>query len=65
MSEPSFVIDADPIIPTGVPATSDQVAAMIADPDLPITEAVVPLLVEEQQPTPQQLSQAEAATEPA
>jgi hypothetical protein len=45
-----FVLDVDPLIPTGVPATAEQVAAMIADPEHPLTEAALPLLVEWQQP---------------
>jgi hypothetical protein len=45
-----FVLDVDPLIPTGVPATVEQVEAMIADPESPVTEEIVPLLVEWQQP---------------
>lgn len=58
--QPVFVLDADPLIPTGVAATAEQVAAMIADPDSPVTEATVPLLVPEQQPTPEQVEAAAA-----
>lgn len=48
-----FILDADPIIPTGVPATPVQVAAMVIDPDNPLTVESIPLLVEAQQPSPE------------
>jgi hypothetical protein len=57
MSEP-FILDADPIIPTGVPATPEQVAAMVVDPASVVTEDVIPLLVGEQQPTPEMIQAA-------
>ena len=53
-----FILDQDPIIPTGVPATREQVAAMIADPDMPVTEDTIPLLDKAQRPTPTQLAAA-------
>ena len=56
---PDFILDADPLIPTGIPATPEQVAAMIADPDLPITEDTIPLLAEQQQPTPEMIEEAQ------
>ena len=43
-----FVIDADVFIPTGVPATTEQVAALVADGTLPAEK--VTDLVPEQQP---------------
>jgi hypothetical protein len=61
MSEPAFILDADPIIPTGIPATAEQVAAMVADPTSPVTEDVIPVLSEPQQPTPEQIADAYAA----
>jgi hypothetical protein len=53
-----FVLDADPFIPTGVPATPEQVADMLADPTSPVTADVVELLPVEQQPTPEQIEAA-------
>lgn len=53
-------LDADPIIPTGLPATAEQVAKMVADPDLPLTIDVLPELPAAQRPT---LEQIEAAAE--
>lgn len=47
MSE-GFIIDADVFIPTGVAATTEQVAALVADGTLPAEK--VADLVEEQQP---------------
>lgn len=52
MSDP---IDRDPLIFTGVEATPEDVLAMLADPDIPITPEAVPLLPPEQQPTPEQI----------
>jgi len=43
-----FIIDADPYIPSGVPATPEQVAELVADGTLPADK--VPDLVAEQQP---------------
>ena len=43
-----FIIDADPFIPSGVPATVEQVTAMVVDGILPADK--VPELVAEQQP---------------
>lgn len=43
-----FIIDADPFNPTGVPATREQVAQMVADGIL--AEEQVQQLVPEQQP---------------
>jgi hypothetical protein len=54
-------LDADPFIPTGVPATPEQVAEMLADPASPVTPDVVELLPVEQQPTPEQIDAAETA----
>ena len=42
-----FVIDADPFIPTGVPATTEQVAALVAEGTLP-AEKVLDLTPEQQ-----------------
>lgn len=61
MSEQPFTLDADPIIPTGIPATAEQVAALVVDPDSPVTEEVIPLLAVDQQPTPEQIEDAIAA----
>ena len=54
----TVVLDADPYIPTGVPATADQVAVMVYDPDSDVTLETLPLLVDEQQPTLEQLEAA-------
>ena len=43
-----FIIDADPLIPSGVPATVDQVTAMVVEGILPA--AKVADLVADQQP---------------
>ena len=43
-----FTIDADPYIPSGVPATPEQVAGLVADGTLPADK--VTELVAEQQP---------------
>ena len=43
-----FTIDVDPYIPTGVPATPEQVAGLVADGTLPADK--VTDLAEEQQP---------------
>ncbi len=43
-----FIIDADPFIPSGVPATVEQVTAMVVDGILPV--AKVADLVADQQP---------------
>lgn len=59
MSEP-FTLDKDPFIPTGDPATPDDVAAMLVDPEHPLTAATLPLLAEEQRPD---LDQVAAAVE--
>lgn len=57
--EPSpIILDTDPLIPTGVPATPERVAELVVDPESPITEDVVALLVPEQQPTLEQLDAA-------
>ena len=53
-----FILDQDPIIPTGIPATAEQVAAMIADPDMPIDETILPALDKTQRPTPTMLTNA-------
>lgn len=53
-----FVIDVDPLIPTGVPATPEQVAGLVADGVLP-AESVASLVVE-QQPEDLQVAVAEA-----
>jgi len=45
---PDFIIDADPFIPTGVPATVEQVAALVAEGTLPADK--VADLTSEQQP---------------
>lgn len=45
---PDFTIDCDPYIATGVNATPEQVAALVADGTLPA--AKVPDLTEKQQP---------------
>jgi len=45
---PDFIIDADPYIPSGVPATPEQVAVLVAEGTLPADK--VPDLVAEQQP---------------
>jgi len=44
---PDFVIDADPFIPTGVPATPEQVAGLVAEGTLP-AEKVADLSAEQQ-----------------
>lgn len=43
---PDFVIDADPFIPTGVPATPEQVAVLVAEGTLP-AEKVADLATEQ------------------
>lgn len=43
-----FIIDSDPLIPTGVPATPEQVAGLVAEGTLPADK--VTELVAEQQP---------------
>ena len=43
-----FIIDADPYIPSGVPATPERVAELVADGTLPADK--VPDLATEQQP---------------
>ena len=53
-----FILDQDPLIPTGIPATAEQVAAMIADPDIPIDETILPALDKTQRPTPTMLANA-------
>ena len=53
-----FILDQDPLIPTGIPATKEQVAAMIADPEIPIDETLLPALPKEQRPTAKQISTA-------
>lgn len=45
-----FVLDADPMIPTGVPADAHRVAELLADPEVPLTPEDVSLLPEWQQP---------------
>lgn len=59
MSE--FIIDVDPIIPTGVPATPVEVGELILSDVLPA--AKVTDLVEYQQPTPEDLGSACVASE--
>jgi hypothetical protein len=51
----------DPVIPTGVAATPERVAALVVDPASPITQDLIPALVEEQQPTAEQLDAAVSA----
>jgi hypothetical protein len=56
MSQP---LDQDPYIPTGVAASPEQVAAMLADEALPeITPEVVALLPDWQQPVVEQVADA-------
>ena len=55
-----FILDQDPIIPTGIPATAEQVAAMIADPAMPVDETMLPALPEGQRPTAAQIDAATA-----
>lgn len=55
---PDFVLDADPIIPTGIPATPEQVAQMIADPAIPVDAGVLPELSPEQRPSADQIAAA-------
>lgn len=57
----AFTLDADPFIPTGVEATPDQVASMLADDILPI-EAVANI-AEHQRPDSDQLTAAAEASE--
>ena len=45
-----FILDADPFIPTGVAATAEQVAAMVADPASPVTADTIPMLTAAQRP---------------
>ncbi len=45
---PDFIIDADPYIPTGIPATPEQVAVLVAEGTLPADK--VTDLAAEQQP---------------
>ena len=45
---PDFIIDSDPYIPTGVPATPEQVAVLVAEGTLPADK--VADLAPEQQP---------------
>jgi len=45
---PDFIIDADPYIPSGVPATPEQVAVLVAEGTLPADK--VTDLAAEQQP---------------
>ena len=42
-----FILDADPYIPSGVPATPEQVAALVAEGTLP-AEKVIELVAEQQ-----------------
>jgi len=51
-----FVLDADPIIPTGMPATPVEVGLLILAETLPADS--IPLLSADQQPTPVDLGQA-------
>lgn len=57
MSDP-FILDRDPIIPTGEAATAEDVAAMIADPESPVTVDVLPLIDPDQVPTPAMIADA-------
>lgn len=60
----NFVIDQDVFIPTGVPATPEQVADLIADPDIPLTEDHIPLIAEDQRPSREQLDNARLRPRP-
>jgi hypothetical protein len=51
-----FILDSDPIIPTGVPATPVEVGLLILADTLPADS--IPLLSADQQPTPVDLGQA-------
>ena len=51
-----FILDADPIIPTGIPATPVEVGLLILADTLPAT--AVDKLAADQQPTPEDLGQA-------
>jgi hypothetical protein len=55
-----YTLDKDPFIPTGDPATPEEVAAMLVDPESPVTAATIPLLAEWQRPD---LDQVTAAVE--
>lgn len=52
----NYIIDADPMIPTGMPADPVQVGILILGDILPAD--ALPNLVAEQQPTPEDLGQA-------
>ena len=50
-----FVLDKDPFIPTGDPATPDDVVDMLADPESPVTLATIDLISEWQRPSMDQI----------
>jgi hypothetical protein len=56
-----FILDADPLIPTGVPADPVQVGALVLDDVLPPEK--IEQLEPSQQPTPEQLGEACVASE--
>lgn len=51
-----YILDADPLIPTGVPATPVEVGLLVLEETLPV--AAIEKLSEEQQPTPEDLGEA-------
>lgn len=51
-----FILDADPIIPTGVPATPVEVGIMVINDILPAN--LIDKVTSEQQPTPEDLGHA-------
>lgn len=57
MSDEFFVLDKDPAIFTGVPATQDDVLLMIADPESPVTPEVLDALPPEQRPEPEAIAE--------
>ena len=51
-----FILDTDPLIPTGVPADPVQVGILVIEDVLPAES--IPALAEAQQPTPEDLGAA-------
>jgi len=52
-----FILDADPLIPTGVPATPEDVLRLLADPDIPLTPEAIDQLPPEQRPDPEAIAE--------
>jgi len=56
-----FILDTDPLIPTGVPADPVQVGILVIEDVLPAES--IPALAEAQQPTPEDLGAACVASD--